>query len=79
MKAKLVLAAIAWTVLSAPATWAQKGIEVTPFAGEQINHGLDVSTALYNRLDVNNGLNYGVVAGYALNTWGSVEFMWNHN
>jgi opacity protein-like surface antigen len=79
MRVILRLAAIAWVVATAPAAWAQKGIEVTPFAGEQINHGLDVSTDLYNRLDVKNGLNYGVVAGYALNSWGSVEFMWNHN
>jgi hypothetical protein len=45
--------------LTAPAVWAQKGIEVTPFVGGQINGGVSLSTSLYNNLDVQNGLNYG--------------------
>ena len=64
MNANLLWAAIAWTVVAAPTAWAQRGIEVTPFIGGQINGGLALSTPVYNRLDVQNGLNYGVSAGY---------------
>lgn len=79
MKTNLLLAAIAWTVLTAPVAWAQKGIEVTPFFGGQINGGVHLATSLYDRLDVQNGLNYGVDASYAIGKYSAVEFMWNHN
>jgi opacity protein-like surface antigen len=78
MKTNLLLA-IAWTVVAAPTAWAQRGIEVTPFVGGQMNGGLDLSTALYNRIEVQNGLNYGVSASYSVGKYASVEFMWNHN
>jgi opacity protein-like surface antigen len=71
--------AIAWTVVAAPAAWAQRGIEITPFIGGQINGGVDLATARFNRLDVQNGLNYGVIAGYSIGNYTAVEFMWNHN
>ena len=79
MKTNLLWAVIAWTVVAAPAACAQRGIEVTPFIGGQINGGLDLSTPLYNRLNVQNGLNYGVNAGYLIGKYGGVEFMWSHN
>jgi opacity protein-like surface antigen len=79
MKTNLLLAAIAWTVVGAPTARAQRGIEVTPFIGGQINGGLNLSTALYNRLDVQNGLNFGVSAGYLIGKYSGVEFIWNHN
>ncbi|HEY2118188.1 MAG TPA: outer membrane beta-barrel protein [Candidatus Acidoferrum sp.] len=79
MKTNQLFAAIAWAVLAAPTAWAQKGIEVTPFFGGQINGGVDLSTARYNRIEVQNGLNYGVSASYAINKYTAVEFMWNHN
>ena len=79
MKTNIILAAIAWTVLAAAPAWAQRGIEVTPFIGGQVNGGVQLSTALYNRIDVQNGLNYGVSAGYLIGTHAGVEFMWNHN
>jgi hypothetical protein len=60
MKTNPLLAAIAWTVLVAPTARAQRGIKVTPFIGGQVNGGLDLSTARYNRIDVQNGLNYGL-------------------
>ena len=78
MKAKLLLA-IVWLIVAAPTAWAQRGIEVTPFIGGQINGGLDLSTPLYNRIEVQNGLNFGVSAGYLIGNYGSVEFKWNHN
>ena len=79
MKTNLLLASIAWIVVAAPSAWAQRGIEVTPFIGGQTNGGLDLSTALYNRIDIQNGLNYGVSVGYLISKHASVEFMWNHN
>ena len=80
MKTNLLLAAIVWTVLAASTAWAQKGIEVTPFIGGQINGGVDLSTSLYKRIDLQNGLNYGVSASYAIaSKYTAVEFIWNHN
>ncbi len=79
MKTILLLAASAWTFLAAPTSWAQRGIEVTPFIGGQINGGVDLSTSLYRRIDVQNGLNYGVSADYLVGKYTAVEFTWNHN
>jgi len=79
MKTNLLWAAITWTISVAPTALAQKGIEVTPFMGGQINTGLDLSTARFNRLEVQNGINYGVSAGYLISNYTGVEFMWNHN
>src|ERR1700745_2408668 len=79
MKTNLLWAAIAWTVIVAPTALAQEGIEVTPFIGGQINTGLDLSTARYNRLDVQNGRNYGVSVGYLIGKYAGIEFTWSHN
>jgi hypothetical protein len=79
MKTSLLWAAIAWTVVAAPTAWAQRGIEVTPFIGGQINGGLDLATARFNRLEVQNGLNYGVSVSSLIGKYTGVEFMWNHN
>jgi opacity protein-like surface antigen len=80
MKTRLLFAAIAWTVLVAPIAWAQKGIEVTPFIGGQINGGVDLSTSLYKRIDVQNGLNYGLSASYAIaSKYTAIEFIWSHS
>jgi opacity protein-like surface antigen len=65
--------------VAAPTARAQRGIEVTPFIGGQFNGGLNLSTALYNHVDVQNGLNYGVSAAYSIGPRTAVEFMWNHN
>ena len=73
------LLALVWTVLTAPAAWSQKGIEITPFAGWQINGGLDITTPVFNRIDVQNGLNFGISGSYSLGEYTGVEFMWNHN
>jgi opacity protein-like surface antigen len=79
MKMNLQLVAILWTVVAVPAVWAQKGIEFTPFIGGQLNSSLDLATGHYTRLDVQNGLNFGVSAGYLIGTHAGIEFMWNHN
>jgi hypothetical protein len=51
---------MAWIVIAAPAAWSQKGIEITPFVGRQFNSGLDISTPVFNRIDVQNGMNYEI-------------------
>jgi opacity protein-like surface antigen len=79
MKTSLLWAAIVWTVVAAPMARAQRGIEITPFVGGQINGGLALSTPIYNGIDLQNGLNYGISAGYGLGKRTSVEFTWNHN
>jgi opacity protein-like surface antigen len=79
VKKNLLWIAIAWSLVAAPATLAQRGIEVTPFVGGQINGGIDLATTHFDRLDVKNGLNYGVSATYLIGNYTGVEFMWNHN
>ena len=79
MKSALRLTAMVCVILVAPAAWAQKGIEVTPFAGFQINGGVNLSTPLYTNLNVQNGVNYGVSATYLLREYTGVDFTWNHN
>ena len=69
---------IALVIIAAPKVVAQN-IEVTPFIGGQANGGLDLSTTIFRRIEVKNGLNYGVSLGYLLGEHGGVEFMWNHN
>lgn len=78
MRTRLLLA-MACLVMVAPAAHSQKGIEITPFVGWQINSGLDISTAAFKRLDVQNGLSYGVSGAYLLGAYTGVEVMWNHN
>ena len=76
MKANLLLLAIVWILVAAPTVRAQKGIEITPFIGGQTNGGLDISTTLFKRIDIQNGLNYGVNAGYLIGKNAGVEFIY---
>jgi opacity protein-like surface antigen len=73
-----LLLAMAW-IVTAPTTWAQTGIEITPFVGRQFNSGLDISTPEFNRIDVQNGINYGISGVYLLGKYTGVEFTWNHS
>jgi opacity protein-like surface antigen len=79
MKTRLLWATIVLTAVAAPTAWGQKGIELTPFVGGQFNSGLDLSTTLYDHIDVKSGLNYGFSVGYLIGKHGGVEFTWNHN
>ena len=79
MRMKLLRAAIFLTVAAAPAAWGQKGVEITPFVGGQFNGGLDLSTTLFRNIDVQNGMNYGLSAGYLLGKHGGIEFTWSRN
>jgi len=58
---------------------AAQNFEITPYVGGQINGGYDLSTTLFNRIEVANGVNYGVTAGYLLGEHYGIEFQWNRN
>src|SRR5689334_1154210 len=73
---KVTLAAI--VALFMPLAWGQN-FEITGQVGGQFNGGLDMSTSFFNRIEVGNGINYGVTAGYLLGEHYGVEFQWNHN
>lgn len=54
-------------------------IEFTGQVGGQLNGGLNTSTSLFHRIEVANGVNYGITAGYLLGEHYGVEFQWNQN
>jgi len=58
---------------------AQHNFEITGYGGGQINGGIDFSTTRFSRLEVQNGANYGVMAGYLLGEHYGAEFQWNQN
>jgi len=45
---------------------AAQNFEITGQVGGQINGGYDLSTALFHRIEVANGVNYGITTGYLL-------------
>lgn len=55
-----------------------QNVEVTGYAGYQFNGGLDLSTSLFRRIEVENSTNYGLSAGYLVGEHYGVEFQWNH-
>ena len=77
MRTKL-LSAIAY-ILIAAATASAQNVELTGFIGGQTNGGLDLSTTAFERVDVQNGISYGLAAGYLLGEHGAIEFLWNYN
>lgn len=56
-----------------------QNFEITGQVGGQINGGYDLSTSLYHRIEVANGVNYGITTGYLLGEHMGAEFQWNHN
>lgn len=56
-----------------------QNIELTGFFGGQMNGGLDLSTAFFRRLDVQNGKTYGLAAGFLRGDHYGAEFMWAYN
>ena len=58
---------------------AAQNFEITAQVGGQINGGYDLSTSLFNRLEVANSVNYGITTGYLLGEHMGVEFQWNRN
>ena len=77
MRTKL-LCAIVWIPMLAAIASAQNG-EISAFIGRQANGGLDLSTTTFQRIEVHNGVNYGLSAGYLTSEHTSVEFLWNYN
>ncbi len=67
-----------WMILGA-ATAMGQNVELTGFIGRQMNGGLDLSTAFFRRMDVQNGRTYGLAAGYLRGDHYGVEFMWAYN
>ena len=71
-----------WTVipmiLLAAMAWGQN-VEVTGLLGGQKNGGIDLSTTLFNRFEVQNGKNYGLAVGYLLGDRFGAEFSWTYN
>ena len=60
-------------------SYAGGHFEITPYVGGQINGGYDLSTSRFNRLEVANGVNYGIITGYLVGEHAGVEFQWNRN
>jgi opacity protein-like surface antigen len=71
----LLFSALAWFVFL-PSAFAQR-IEVTGHISYQVNGGLDLSTSLFRRLDVQNSTNYGATVGYLFGEHCGVGFQWN--
>lgn len=78
-KSTLLLAVAMVLFLTAPSAFGQHNFEVGANVGGQINGGVDLSTTIFHRIDVHNGLNYGLTAGMNLGEAVGVEFQWNHN
>ena len=58
---------------------AAQNVEITGQVGGQINGGADLSTSVFHRIEVANGANYGITAGYLVGEHYGVEFQWNQN
>src|SRR5215472_18342123 len=78
MKIKLIAMTACATLVLLGSAFAQN-FELTPHVGGQINGGLDLTTSLFHRFEVANGVNYGVSLGYLLGEHSEVEFLWNQN
>ena len=78
MKTKTVLLSALLCLVILPSAFAQR-FEIGGFVGGQLNGGVDLSTSLFRRIDVQNSVNYGVTAGYLLGEYFGLEFQWNHN
>ena len=75
---RVIFAALVSLLLSFSSAVAQN-FEITPHVAGQINGGVDLSTTLFRRLEVANGVSYGITAGYLLGSHGGIEFDWNRN
>jgi opacity protein-like surface antigen len=77
LKTNLLSTLLCVIVFLLPCASAQN-FEVTGHIGGQLNGGLDLSTSLFDRIEVGNSMNYGLTAGYLLGEHGGIEFQWNH-
>jgi opacity protein-like surface antigen len=77
-KTRILSAVTSFLLLTSAFAFAQN-VEVGVYVGGQLNGGLDnFQTTLFDRLEVENGANYGLTFGYLLGEHGGVEFQWNH-
>jgi hypothetical protein len=75
MKIKtILLLAVGGFFLTPVISFAQQNFEIGGYVGGQINGGVDLSTTLFHRIEVQNGTNYGITAGYLLGEHAGVEF-----
>lgn len=75
----LIVVSVVTCAVAQESSLAAQKFEVTFMVGGQINGGYDLSTSLFNRIEVANGVNYGITAGYLLGEHGGIEFQWNRN
>src|SRR5215469_10286451 len=78
MKTKSIAMTACATLALLSSAFAQN-FEFTPHVGGQINGGLDLTTGLFHRFEVANGINYGISLGYLLGEHYGIEFAWNRN
>ena len=77
MKTRILSAVASFLLLISAAAFAQN-FEITGHVGYQVNGGLDnLQTPLFDRLEVENGTNYGVTVGYLAGDVLGLEFDWN--
>jgi opacity protein-like surface antigen len=74
---KVTLLSVLGFFVFLPSALAQN-FEITGHGGRQFNGGLDLSTSLFQRIEVDNSTNYGVTAGYLFGDLYGLEFQWNH-
>ena len=65
------------TLVLLPSAFAQN-FEISGHIGRQFNGGIDLSTSLFQRIDVADSTNYGATAGYLFGEYFGAEFQWNH-
>jgi len=76
MRIRMILLSALTLFVLLPSAFAQK-IELTGLIGGQLNGGVDLSTSLFHRIDVQNSTNYGATAGYLFGEHYGLEFQWN--
>jgi len=77
-RSHLVVRVVLFLAVCRAIAFGQK-IEITAFGGGQLNGGLDLSNSIFQRIEVHNGLTYGLAAGYLLGKRYGLEFNWAYN
>jgi opacity protein-like surface antigen len=75
----LIVGSFVTSAVAQESSGAAQNFEVTFQVGGQINGGYDLSTSLFNRIEVANSVNYGITTGYLVGEHAGIEFQWNHN
>lgn len=75
----LIVGSLVTSAVAQENSAAAQNFEITFQVGGQVNGGTDLSTSLFNRIEVANSVNYGITTGYLVGEHYGVEFQWNHN